>query len=263
MESVDERAIAASIPPRLAQEPGEVGMVRQDRWEEIHRLANECVALAEIARRLDLDRKTVRRCLRQDSWQAYRRAARTDTLLAKHADFLRARAPQVRYSARILFQELRRMHAYAGSYETVKLFVRPLRAEQAVAAITQRRFETPPGAQSQIDWGQARVYFRAQPVALHVFVLTLGFSRRSFYQVCPDERLSQFLDAHERAFEHFGGHTHEHLYDAACAPCARATARAARCSGMRRSRRSPTTGASSRGSAGPTAPRPRARSRAG
>lgn len=213
MESVDERGIAASIPPRLTEEPGEVGMVRQERWEEIHRLVREGVKLAQIARRLDLDRKTVRRCVRQDSWQAYQRVARIDTLLATHAEFLRERAPQVCYSARILFQELRRAHGYAGSYETVKLFVRPLRAEQTVEALTQRRFETPPGAQSQIDWGQARVYFRTRPVALHVFVLTLGFSRRSFYQACPDERLSQFLDAHERAFEHFGGHTHEHLYD--------------------------------------------------
>jgi hypothetical protein len=48
---------------------------------------------------------------------------------------------------------------------------------------------------------------------VHVFVLTLGFSRRGFYQTCPNETLPQFLDAHERAFEHFGGHTREHLYD--------------------------------------------------
>lgn len=30
---------------------------------------------------------------------------------------------------------------------------------------------------------------------------------------CADERLAQFLEAHERAFAHFGGHTREHLYD--------------------------------------------------
>jgi len=176
-------------------------------------LSDEHVPIAEIARRLDLDRKTVRRCLRQERWQAYRRVERADTLLAQHSDFLRQRAPQVRHSARILFQEVVRQHGYAGSYDTVKRFVRPLRAEQALDDITQRRFETPPGAQSQIDWGQARVHFRTRPVELHVFVLTLGFSRRSFYRVCADERLSQFLDADERAFEHFGGHTREHLYD--------------------------------------------------
>ena len=83
------------------------------------------------------------------------------------------------------------------------------------------RFETPPGGQSQIDWGQARLYFRAHPVELHIFVLTLGFSRRGFYRACADERLAQFLDAHEAAFAHFGGHTREHLYDrprTVCAP---------------------------------------------
>ncbi len=47
----------------------------------------------------------------------------------------------------------------------------------------------------------------------HIFVLTLGFSRRSFYLACLNETLPQFLDAHERAFEYFGGHTREHLYD--------------------------------------------------
>lgn len=44
-------------------------------------------------------------------------------------------------------------------------------------------------------------------------MLTLGYSRRSFYRACRDEQLHTFLDAHERAFEHFGGHTTEHLYD--------------------------------------------------
>jgi len=44
-------------------------------------------------------------------------------------------------------------------------------------------------------------------------VLTLGFSRRGFYYACANEQLAQFLEAHERAFEHFGGLTREHLYD--------------------------------------------------
>ncbi len=80
-------------------------MVRQERGEEIRRLW--VLPVAEIARRLDLDRKTVRRCLRETEWKPYRRAPRPDTLLAWHADYLRERAPQVRYSAQILFQELR------------------------------------------------------------------------------------------------------------------------------------------------------------
>jgi transposase len=188
-------------------------MVREECWKEVHRLfQEERVAIGEIARRLDLDRKTVRRCLRQSAWKPYVRPPRTDTLLAEHEAFLRVRAPKVGYSARILFQELQGRH-YDGSYETVKRFVQPLRAVLLVAERAALRFETPPGLQSQIDWGQARVHLRHQPVTIHVFVLTLGFSRRGFYEPYLGETLPQFLDAHERAFEHFGGHTREHLYD--------------------------------------------------
>jgi transposase len=189
-------------------------MVDQERWAEIRRLRQEeRASLSEIARRLDLDRKTVRRSLRQATWQPYRRAVVTETRLTAHADCVQGRAPEVHYSARILYQELRASRSYTGSDETVKRFVAPLREVQLQAERTLLRFETPPGQQSQIDWGQATVPFRAGPIVVHVFVLTLGFSRRGFYSACADERMAQFLEAHERAFAHFGGHTREHLYD--------------------------------------------------
>ena len=191
----------------------EAPMVRRARWEEIRRLwVAERVPIAEIARRVDLDRKTVRRCLRDTVWRPYHRPVRPETLLTPHAEYLRERAAQVDYSAQILLQELR-PRGYRGSYETVKLFVRPLRALRLAAERALIRFETPPGRQSQIDWGQARVPFRHTSAVRHVFVLTLGFSRRSYYQPCLNEALPQFLEAHERAFEYFGGHTREHLYD--------------------------------------------------
>jgi transposase len=193
---------------------GEGRMVGEGCWREVHRLFHaERRSKSEIARDLNLDRKTVRGILQATTWAPYTRAERTDTLRAEHAECLRARAPEVLYSARILFQELRRARGYQGSYETVKRFVRPLRdAEQAAERATVR-FETPPGQQSQVDWGQARIHYRSRPVILHVFILTLGYSQRSFHEPCVGETLSQFLDAHERAFEYFGGHTREHLYD--------------------------------------------------
>ncbi|MBK7420319.1 MAG: IS21 family transposase [Nitrospira sp.] len=195
-------------------QPGEACMVDQERWAEIRRLFDEeRVSISEIGRRLDLDRKTVRRSLRQPTWRPYQRAVVAETLLTAHADFVQTRAPQVGYSARILYQELRASRGYTGSYETVKRCVAPLREVQGHADRALLRFETPPGQQSQIDWGQALVSFRAGPQVVHVFVLTLGFSRRGFYYACADERLAQFLESHERAFAHFGGHTREHLYD--------------------------------------------------
>ncbi len=211
-----ERRAGSEVRAMLlpVERPEEERMVREECWQEIHRLAGiEHLTVSEIGRRLDLDRKTVRRALQQKAWEPYRRPARTDTLLAEHEEFLRQRAPQVSYSAQILFQELRQTRNYRGSYETVKRFVQPLRDLQLAVEGTQMRFETAPGQQSQIDWGEARVAFRRQAVELHIFVLTLGFSRRSFYEPYLGESLPQFLDAHERAFDYFGGHTREHLYD--------------------------------------------------
>ena len=210
---LDETRETTIMPPQ-GHHLGEVCMVDQGRWAEIRRLReDERVSISEIARQLDVDRKTVRRSLRQTTWQPYRRAAKTETLLTAHADMVRVRAPQVGYSARILYQELRASRAYTGSYETVKRFVAPLREVQLQADRALVRFETPPGQQSQIDWGQVTVPFRTGRMVVHIFVLTLGFSRRGFYHACADERMTQFLEAHERAFAHFGGHTREHLYD--------------------------------------------------
>src|SRR6266404_1092997 len=80
---------------------GEDTMVGKERWEEIRRVrAAERLSASELARRFDLDRKTVRRCLQQETWHPYQRPARADTLLAEHATFLQGRAPAVQYSAR-------------------------------------------------------------------------------------------------------------------------------------------------------------------
>ena len=50
-------------------QPGEACMVDQERWAEIRRLFDEeLVSISEIGRRLDVDRKTVRRSLRQPTW---------------------------------------------------------------------------------------------------------------------------------------------------------------------------------------------------
>jgi transposase len=118
----------------------------------------------------------VRRGLRKREWQPYRRGVVRDGLLSAHREWLAVRAPQVGYSARILYQELRGGRGYTGGYDTVKNTVRPLRAEAALAALTQCRFETAPGEQAQVDWGQVKVRFEDGPACIHVFVMTLGYS---------------------------------------------------------------------------------------
>jgi len=119
----------------------------------------------------------------------------------------------VNYSARILYQELVAQRDWRGSYETVKLAVRPLRAEATVAGLTQRRFETAPGEQAQVDWGQLSVRLAGVSTKIHVLVMTLGYSRRAYAEGFLHERMPDLLAAHENAFAHFGGRCESLLYD--------------------------------------------------
>lgn len=136
-----------------------------------------------------------------------------ETLLSAHQTWLVQRAPLVNYSARILFQELRGTRGYRGSYDTVRNAVRPLRTEAAATSITQCRFETEPGEQGQVDWGEVWVPFATGRTKVHVFVMTLGYSRRAWAEGYENERRSSLLAAHEHAFAHFGGRPAELLYD--------------------------------------------------
>jgi hypothetical protein len=88
-----------------------------------------------------------------------------------------------------------------------------LRAQAAAAALTQRRFETEPGEQAQVDWGQVKVHFGEQVVRVHIFVMTLGYSRRGYAEGFLHERLDNLLAAHEHAFAHFGGRCENLLFD--------------------------------------------------
>lgn len=184
----------------------------QQQWEAVHERRSRGQSISAIARDLDLDRKTVRTCLNQASWKPYQRAA-ASSLLDPHRDWLADRAPQVNYSARILWQELRAQRGFVGSYVIVRRALAPLRLEACVASLTQRRFETGPGEQAQCDWGQITVPLGGLRTEIHVFVMTLGYSRRGFAMGFLRERMHDLLGAHEAAFAHFGGRCEFLLYD--------------------------------------------------
>lgn len=201
---------AATVP--VSREDAEAPVVGQQQWEVVHERRARGQSVSGIARELELDRKTVRSCLQQASWQPYRRAE-AGGLLDAHREWLAERAPEVDYSARILWQELRSRRGFAGSYVIVRRAVAPLRMAASVAGLTQCRFETGPAEQAQCDWGQITVPLGDVRTAVHIFVMTLGYSRRGFAMGFLRERMPDLLAAHEAAFAHFGGRCEFLLYD--------------------------------------------------
>jgi len=200
----------ATVP--VSWEDTEAPVLGQQQWEAVQQRRARGQSISAIARELELDRKTVRSCLKQESWQPYRRLP-ASSVLDEHRAWLVERAPQVNFSARILWQELRAQRGFTGSYVIVRRAVVPLRLAASVAALTQCRFETGPGEQAQCDWGQITVPLGGVRTEIHVFVMTLGYSRRGFALGFLRERMADLLAAHEAAFAHFGGRCEFLLYD--------------------------------------------------
>ena len=185
-------------------------MIRQEVWREVHSRFRLGESKKGIARALDLSVQTVRKVLRESEPGRYIRSKPPGGVLEGFEAFIRERLLAVGYCAQSVYEELRE-RGYTGSYETVKRFVRPRRQEARRQATV--RFETPPGKQAQVDWGQCWLAIAGKKMRVHVFVMTLGYSRRMFVKACMDERMGAFLASHEEAFDHFGGVPHDLLYD--------------------------------------------------
>jgi transposase len=115
------------------------------------------------------------------------------------------------WNATVLLREIQQ-RGYSGQYSILKDFLRPLRKQAATAAV--RRFETPPGQQAQLDWGElGHIETVEGKRTLYGFVFTLGHSRALFAEVATDTKLATLLRLHEAAFAELGGVPREILYD--------------------------------------------------
>lgn len=188
----------------------EEAMIREGEFEAIQALKRQGLKKKKVAGILDLDR-TVRKY-----WKKAKREGmlgrKRPSFLDPFREHLLTRAPETDYCAQVLFIEARNM-GYAGCYEQVKRFVRPLREERRRFEEATIRFETGPAKQAQVDWGSTWVELAGAPVKIHLFVKVLGYSRRIYARAEQDEKLATFLACHERSFEWFGGLTQTILYD--------------------------------------------------
>jgi transposase len=62
-----------------------------------------------------------------------------------------------------------------------------------------------PGAEAEVDWGQAQVDVAGVPTRVHLFLMRASFSGAAFCQASPAETQQAFLELHVEAFAWFGG----------------------------------------------------------
>jgi len=165
-----------------------------------------------IAKELGCSHMTVRRYLAEGGWVTYRGRGRPRTL-AGHEAWVAERFRRHGGNADVVRQELEAEKGIRLTLRTVEREVAYLRRELEAEARATIRFETPPGKQLQIDFGERRVMIGDEPVKVYLFVATLGYSRRLYVRPFRNERQESWFGGLEGAFRHFGGVSEEVLFD--------------------------------------------------
>lgn len=180
---------------------------------DILTLAGRGFSQRKIARTLGISRKTIRRYLADPKLITTARGMRPrPSKLDPFVPHLKTWLEEdPGYSATWLFEHLQGL-GFAGSYEIVKRQVRRLKEHQH--HIAYLRFETEPGAQAQVDFGEFQVEGPDGKITkYYAFAMILGYSRRLYAELLEQCDLATFLDCHQRAFAFFGGVPREILYD--------------------------------------------------
>jgi hypothetical protein len=110
-----------------------------------------------------------------------------------------------RRNSAAIYQDLVEHHGFEGSYDAVKRLARKLRGDTPKVSC---RFETEPGQEAQVDYGEGALtrnpstgkYRRPR-----LFVLTLGNSRHAFRKTVWKSSTEIWCKLHEEAFAYFGG----------------------------------------------------------
>jgi transposase len=193
-------------------------LLRGEDVTDILELRRQGLSISQISAHTGYDRKTIRKYLNDPSTPRYGPRSSTcekrrrGQILEPFTNFIDQRLTAGVWNAVVIHRELRE-RGYGGGYTVVKDYLRPKRREAQAVAV--RRFETPPGHQAQVDWGELGVicFPEGERKKLYGFVMTLGHSRAMFAGISTDQKLPTFLRMHEAAFQHLGGVPCELLYD--------------------------------------------------
>lgn len=197
------------------QPPGEtqVVMVEPEIVRQIRALAALKWGIRRIARELGVNRGTVRRYLRAgESADTQTRPAARRLTETQRAEIVQLFDTTAESNAVVVHQLLaeRGLHV---DVRTVQRVLAPHRQQRRARELATVRFETAPGHQMQIDFGEKWVWIGEQRVRVMLFVAVLSYSRREFVRAFRSQRHDDWREGLASAFRHFGGVTQTVLVD--------------------------------------------------
>lgn len=189
-----------SVAPPVA----EVAMVEAEVVRQIRVLREAGWGARRIAAEVGVARNTVRRYLRSSRASVQIRPGRR----ALDEDG-RAQARELLFGAAGgnagVVQQMLAERGIEVGVRAVQRAVAEQRREARVSQLATVRFETPPGDQMQIDFGEKWVTIGGQPVRVFLLVAVLSYSRRLFAKAFLNQRSDDWREGSAAAFRHFGG----------------------------------------------------------
>ena len=117
----------------------------------IRNMAENGMKISEIAKELNMDRKTVKKYVKSRTVPRYGKRKKTGLKLDPYRDYIKDRINKYNLSAVRILEEIRKK-GYTGGYSTLKSYCSTLRKDRAIKAVYS--YETDPGKQSQVDFGE-------------------------------------------------------------------------------------------------------------
>ncbi|TLG80504.1 IS21 family transposase [Vagococcus zengguangii] len=194
-------------------------------YVEIHRLKKRGFNISQIANELKVSRPTVYKYLEMtfeeaDNWLSvsYQKVRKLDSyrdwILAWLEEYPHLSAAQVKDWLIERYPDL------TVGDSTVRMYVKELREKyQIEKEVKVRQYqavpELPMGKQIQVDWGQTKQKTKeGQLIKLYFIAFVLSHSRYKFmWWLDRPFRVEDMIEAHEAAFQYFGGMTEEIVYD--------------------------------------------------
>ena len=192
-------------------------MVRLEEFMELFRLKENGYSLSAISRMTGKDRKTVRKYLNQGKSKIPAmkpRTAKQSKLKPFEKDILNL----IKYSdmdfppCPAIYERLVEK-GYTGSLSLLQKWMGNYKQQHIPKVVI--RYETSPGQQAQVDWGEKRIQDRRTGLVkkVYIFSMVLCWSRMRFACFVHKADMYYFLLCHKLAFQYFGGVPREILYD--------------------------------------------------
>jgi len=166
-----------------------------------------------IARKLGISRNTVKKYIETpESCLKNPKPYQRKSILDPYNSMIKAWLNEDEYYTATWIYDRLVNQGYTGSYETVKRKVGKLKKYKQ--KIAYMRFETQPGHQAQVDFGEFQVELPDGSIKkLYLFSMILGYSRKIYTEFIEQCDMQGFLDCHIHAFEYFAGVPDQILYD--------------------------------------------------